>query len=217
MIDLHTHTFLSDGALLPEELIRRCEVRSYRAVVIADHVGLSNVDFVVESLVRLCGSLVGVSSVKSLPGAELTHVHPRLAERTVRAAREAGARLALGHGETLAEPVAPGSNRAYIEAGVDILAHPGLISTEDARLAAERGVCLEISGRKGHSFANGHVVRMSRETGVGLVFGTDAHHYDDLMDRETAENVARGAGMKNEEIAALFERAEQLFRQGEER
>ena len=49
------------------------------------------------------------------------------------------------HGETICEPVAPGTNRAAIEAGVDILAHPGLITEEEARLAASKGVLLEVS------------------------------------------------------------------------
>jgi histidinol phosphatase-like PHP family hydrolase len=212
VIDLHTHTLLSDGELLPEELVRRCEVAGYRAVAVTDHVGLSNVGFVVEAAVRMCDSMRGIGAVEALPGAELTHVRPELAERTVRAAREAGARLVLGHGETISEPVLPGSNRAYIEAGLEILAHPGLISLEDARRAAELGVCLEISGRKGHSLTNGHVALMARRAGARLVFGTDAHELGDLMTRARAEQVALGAGMTPEEVAAMFRQAEDVFR-----
>ena len=211
MIDLHTHTLLSDGALLPEELVRRCEVAGYRGLVVADHVGLSNVELVVPGLVRLCESLHGLGTCQVLPGAELTHVRPELAERTARLARDLGAKVVIGHGETIVEPVAPESNRAYIEAGVDVLAHPGLITVQDATLAAERGVCLEISGRKGHSLTNGHVLQVSRQTGAGLVFGTDCHLPGDVMSRETAEGVAAGAGMTKEEIAAMFKRAEAVF------
>ena len=211
LIDLHTHTLLSDGHLLPEELVRRCEVAGYRALVVTDHVGMSNVAFVVGALVRLCESLRGVTPVELLPGAELTHVPPELAARTTQAARDAGARLVLGHGETIAEPVQPGSNRAYIEAGVDVLAHPGLLTREDAELAQARAVCLEVSGRRGHCFTNGHVVQMSRATGAGLVFGTDAHDPGDVMARDQAERVARGAGMSAEEVASMFDRAETVF------
>lgn len=217
MIDLHTHTFLSDGELLPEELVRRCETHGLEAVVVGDHVGLSNLGFVLAAHARLCETLKGVSSVAAVPGCELTHVNPKLAARSVAEAREAGARIVLGHGETLAEPVAAGSNRAYIEAGVDVLAHPGLISLEDARLAAERGVCLEVSARKGHCLANGHVVGRARESGAGLVFGTDAHAPGDLMNCEAAENALRGAGMSEDEIAGLWKRARQLIEQGEPR
>ncbi len=217
VIDLHTHTFLSDGVLLPEELVRRCEVAGYRGVVIADHVGLSNVEAVVAAAARLAESMKGVSRARVVAGAELTHVPPRLAQATAEAARKAGARIVVGHGETLAEPVAPGSNRAYIEAGVDLLAHPGLISLEDARLAAERGVCLEISTRRGHCYANGHVVRMSRETGAKVALCTDSHHYEDLVSREKAALIARGAGMTEPEIAQMFLCAEEVFLRGEQR
>ena len=180
-------------------------------MVVSDHVGLSNVQHVVESLVRLAESLQGLCACQMLAGCELTHVRPELAQRTVDAARRAGAAMVLGHGETIVEPVAAGTNRAYIEAGVDVLAHPGLICPEDCGLAAERGVCLEISGRKGHSLTNGHVLQMSRQAGAGTVFGTDSHEPGDLMSRAMAERVARGAGMTDAEIAAMFQRAEDLF------
>jgi histidinol phosphatase-like PHP family hydrolase len=83
---------------------------------------------------------------------------------------------------------------------------------EDARRAAELGVCLEISGRKGHSLTNGHVALMARRAGARLVFGTDAHELGDLMTRARAEQVALGAGMTPEEVAAMFRQAEDVFR-----
>jgi len=38
MIDLHTHTVLSDGELIPTELVRRAEVLGFRALGMAEHV-----------------------------------------------------------------------------------------------------------------------------------------------------------------------------------
>ena len=32
MIDLHTHTVFSDGALIPAELVRRARVKGYEAI-----------------------------------------------------------------------------------------------------------------------------------------------------------------------------------------
>ena len=58
---------------------------------------------------------------------------------------------------------------------VDILVHPGLITLEEARLAKENGVYLEVSLRKGHSFSNGHVVNMARKAGAKLLINSDAH------------------------------------------
>ena len=211
MVDLHTHSLLSDGALLPEELVRRCEELGYRLLVIADHVGLSNAGVVAPQLVRLCRSLRGKGSVRVCPGAEVTHVRPELIAQAVRLSRRAGARVVVGHGETIVEPVLPGTNRALILAGVDVLAHPGMIAEADARLAAARGVCLEISGRKGHSLTNGHVVQVSRRSGARLVFGSDGHAPGDYLRREEAERVALGAGLTPAEVRRLFANAEELF------
>ena len=214
MLDLHTHSFLSDGVLLPEELVRRAEHLGYRGLVITDHAGPSNLPMVVPALVRLCESIEKLIDVIVLPGAELTHLRPGLFADGVKQARDLGAKVVLAHGETIVEPVASGTNRAAILAGVDVLAHPGLIEPEDARLAAERGVHLEISGRKGHSFTNGHVLARARESGATLVFGTDAHAPDDLMPRELAHRVARGCGMTDEEVTAMFQSMEELFHIG---
>lgn len=217
MIDLHTHSFLSDGELLPEELVRRYENLGARFLAVTDHVGISNAEVVIPQLVRLCRSLRGKGTVRVLPGAEITHVRPELIRRAVALARKAGAQVIAGHGETIVEPVLEGTNRAYIEAGVDVLAHPGLITGADARLAKKKGVCLEISARRGHCLCNGHVLAVSRKTGARLVFGTDGHAPDDYLPRAQAERVARGAGMTDDEIADMFANAEALFKKAARR
>jgi histidinol phosphatase-like PHP family hydrolase len=75
MYDLHTHTILSDGELLPVELIRRMAVIGYGTVAITDHVDASNVTEVVNALrqVRNSAKLFGV---ELLCGVEITHVPP---------------------------------------------------------------------------------------------------------------------------------------------
>jgi putative hydrolase len=195
MIDLHIHSIFSDGELLPSEIVRRLEHMGYSCVAITDHVDLSNLDFVVPRLVKVAKDLNQRQSVKVIPGAEITHVHPELIESLVKEARELGAEIVLAHGETIVEPVAKGTNKASILSGADILAHPGLISIEDIKLAAERGVYLEISARHGHSFTNGHVARVAKEFGARLVLNSDAHSPDDLMTRQFAQMVAYGTGL----------------------
>jgi histidinol phosphatase-like PHP family hydrolase len=211
MVDLHTHSFLSDGELIPEELVRRVEVEGYRMLAVADHVGLSNAAEVIPQLVRLARSLRGKCPVRVLPGAEVTHVRPELIARAVALARRCGAAVVVGHGQTIAEPVLAGTNRALILAGVDIVAHPGLIDLADAKLAAERGVALEISGRHGHSYTNGHVLHVARKTGARLIYGSDGHSVGDYPTRRKAEAVAFGAGMTPDEVDAMFANAEALF------
>ena len=206
MIDLHTHSFLSDGQLLPEELARRAEAVGCRVIVIADHVGFSNVEQVVPAVVLAARKLTEAGGLAVVPGAELTHCPPGQFAELAERARALGARWLVGHGETLVEPVAPGTNRAAIEAGVDVLAHPGLISEADAREAAARGVALELTARKGHCLTNGYVAMMARRVRGETVFGSDAHAPEDLCSREFAERVLRGAGLSPEEVDALWKR-----------
>src|SRR5258706_15143608 len=127
MIDLHTHTFLSDGALGPAELVRRAEHAGYRAIGITDHADASNLDNIISALVQFTRESQPFLKVRVIPGVELTHVPPGQIAGLVRRPRQLGARLVVLHGETITEPGAMGTNRAGIEAGVDILAHPGLI------------------------------------------------------------------------------------------
>jgi len=77
-----------------------------------------------------------------------------------------------------------------------------MITAEEARLAAENGVYLEITSRGGHSLGNGHVARVARETGAPLVLNTDAHHPSDLIDQAFAQRVAAAAGLDDDEVNA---------------
>jgi histidinol phosphatase-like PHP family hydrolase len=201
MIDLHTHTVFSDGEVIPAELIRRAAVAGYRALAITDHADQSNLELLLSNMVGVVDELGRANSLEVLVGVELTHVPPQMIAECTRRARDLGAQIVVSHGESIVEPVAGGTNRASIEAGVDILSHPGLISEEDVRLAAQNGVALEITTRRGHSLTNGHVARLAREYGASLVINNDAHAPGDLMSLEMACKVALGAGMSHDEVA----------------
>jgi len=67
MIDLHTHSFFSDGVLLPAELVRRAEHIGYSVIGITDHVDQSNLDFVVPRIAELAESLSRLCTSKSFP------------------------------------------------------------------------------------------------------------------------------------------------------
>ena len=210
MIDLHTHTLFSDGDLLLSELVRRAEVAGYRVINVSDHVDLSNIDFVVPRVAKAAAELSKLCRIRVIAGAEITHVPPAQIGTLVKEARRLGAQIVTVHGETLSEPVTPGTDEAAAEAKADIIAHPGLISEKAAAIAAKNGVCLEISGRKGHSLANGHVARLARATGAKLVFGSDSHDEGDLVSKEQAERILRGAGLDDAEIARVWKNAEAL-------
>ena len=206
MYDFHTHTFLSDGVLSPIELIRRALVRGYKAMAVTDHVGVGNLELVVKTLVKDCAQATERWDILALPGVEITHVPKDDIDMVARAAKSLGAKLVTVHGETIVEPVEPGTNEAAVRSGaVDILAHPGLIVYDDARMAAEKGVYLEVSARKGHSLTNGHVVKMAREAGAYTVLDSDAHEPDDLLTVELTHKIAKGAGLTDEEVHALLQ------------
>jgi len=212
MIDLHTHSLYSDGELLPTELWRRAQVLGYRYLAITDHVDASNFELVFARLKIAAASLNGSAPPYLIPGLEFTHLPPSLIAPLTAQARALGVPLIVVHGETLAEPVAPGTNKAALASDIDILAHPGLITREDAALAKERGIFLEISARKGHSLANGHVARTALEVGASLILNTDAHAPGDLISRQQAQRLARGAGLSDADVKALFAAAETLAR-----
>ena len=198
MIDLHTHSLFSDGALVPAEHVRRVEILGYKAIAITDHADSSNLDFILPRIIQVARDLNPVTKTRLLPGIELTHVPPPLIQSLAVKARKLGATVVVVHGETVAEPVAPGTNRAALDAPIDLLAHPGFISEEEARLAADRGIFLELSSRKGHSLTNGHVAKMAEKTGALLAVNADAHEPGDFLTPEMAEKVALGAGLSRE-------------------
>ncbi|MFH0824912.1 MAG: histidinol phosphate phosphatase domain-containing protein [Pseudomonadota bacterium] len=195
MIDFHTHTFLSDGALNPSELTRRANVIGYRAIGLTDHVDGSNLDWVVPRLVKVASELNRFQDTLVMPGAEITHAPPEQISSLVQQARRLGAVIVVVHGESPVEPVAPGTNRAAIEAGADILAHPGFLTEEEAELAAVKGVFLEISARLGHNITNGHVAGSATQAGALLVVNTDTHTPENLITRDRARQVLIGAGL----------------------
>ncbi len=211
MIDLHTHSIFSDGELIPAELARRAAAAGCRGLAITDHADPSNIDFILPRIAKVCAKLSELAGIRVVPGVELTHVPPSLIAELVREARKLGARIVVVHGETIVEPVEPGTNLAAIEAGVDILAHPGLITEDEVRLAVRKSVYLEISARRGHSLTNGHVAVMARKCSASLVLNTDSHAPQDLIDRGFASRVAAGAGLTGPEIAAMFANSEALL------
>lgn len=205
VIDLHTHSVFSDGELIPFELVRRAVAKGYSAIAITDHVDLSNIDFVVPKIVKALDKLRAYVPIEVIPGAEITHAPPGMIPDLVKEARNLGALIVVVHGETIVEPVAEGTNRAAIEAGADLLAHPGLIKTEDILFAKDKGTMLEITSRKGHSLSNGYVAKEASKFGVPLSLNTDSHSPGDLITIEMARNILIGAGIDENRVEQVFE------------
>jgi len=204
--DFHTHTLLSDGALSPLELTRRALISGYRAIAITDHVGAGYLERLASEIAEDCALAQNHWNIIAIPGVELTHVPKAAIAATAKKAKDIGVKLVVVHGETTAEPVEQGTNLAAITSShVDILAHPGLITLEEAKLAAANGVFLEITARKQHALTNKHVIEMARITGAKLLLNSDAHDEQDLLNPALASEIARSTALSDKEIADLLE------------
>jgi len=210
------HSLLSDGELIPSELVRRCEALGYRTIAITDHVDESNIEFVISNVIKVSEQFNSSRSITVIPGVEITYVPPSRISEIVKEARKLGAKLVVVHGETIVEPVLKGTNMAGIEAGADILAHPGLITSQEAERAANKGVYLEISARKGHCLTNGHVAKIALNKGACLLINSDAHAPEDLITQDQAFKIAQGAGLPPDFFNTLLSNAMDLIKKAME-
>ncbi len=198
--DFHCHTNLSDGSLTAIELLRRAHHAGYKAVAITDHVGQGSLQRLLAELTHDCALARKHWNILAIPGVELTHLPAEAIAETARQAKALGAWIVVVHGQTTAEPVEKNTDISALQCpDVDILAHPGLITLEEAKLAAANNIFLELSARKGHCLSNGHVANIARQAGAKLLVNSDTHEPDDLLSAELALNVARGAGLNLKE------------------
>jgi putative hydrolase len=112
---------------------------------------------------------------------ELTHIFVSAIAKAVKQAKELGASLVVVHGGTIIEQVEKGTNWVAAQCSyVDILAHPGLLSLQEAGLAAEK----DIVSRMFLSLS------ILQETLAKPLIDSDAHKDGDLVTLQLAGNIA---------------------------
>jgi histidinol phosphatase-like PHP family hydrolase len=200
MFDLHTHSLLSDGCLLPSELARRYEKKGFKVIAITDHVDFSNIARVVKETTVFCKNWPK-NRIRVLPGIELTHIPWEQFGRLTKYARKHGIKIIVAHGESPVEPVIKGTNKIALNADINILAHPGKITMEDALLAKKRGIFLEITCRKGHKLTNRHVVKTAKSAGAKLIFNSDSHQPEDIPNLNSFKKIAQESGLSTQGLA----------------
>ena len=206
IFDFHTHTFLSDGENIPIEHIRLASMSGYSVVGVTDHVSYSNIDFIIEALKKDCRLAERYWDIRAIAGVEITNVPAKSVDEIAKYAKEKGAELVIVHGESIAEQVEATTNYYAVKSDyVDILAHPGLITSEEAGLAAAKGIFLEVTGKAGHSLTNGHVVKIGREQGAKFLINSDSHSHRNLYQGDGQQRVAKGAGLDDDEIKEIFD------------
>ncbi|MEW6041572.1 MAG: histidinol phosphate phosphatase domain-containing protein [Elusimicrobiota bacterium] len=211
MIDLHTHSLFSDGCLLPSELVYRAKAFGYTAICISDHVDFSTLDFVIPRIARITSELTRHYNILVIPGVEITYVPPKLIQDAVKISRQLGAKIVIVHGETPSETVPPGTNLAGILAEADILAHPGFISSADVKIAAEKGVLLEISARMFHNSTNAHVAKLAKKYGANLVINTDMHSPEEHMTVKLVKKILKDARLPWNDFQVMQQNAAKLL------
>ncbi len=215
MYNLHCHSLLSDGVLLPSEVAVRYLYLGYKVIAITDHADYSNIDLVVSAILEFTKHWPKGSKINVLPGIELTHLPFEQFKPLANYARRRGIKIIIGHGETLVEPVVKGTNRAALGADIDILAHPGLISEAEVKLAKKKGIFLEITCRKGHCNTNAHVAEEALKLGARLILNTDSHAPEDILKPEDLVKVGFRAGLNQKEINNIYQDVEDFLRRKE--
>lgn len=207
------HSLFSDGELLPSELARRAANLNHEVIAITDHVDYSNVEQIPQ-IQKAIDDINANWNIKVVLGAEVTHVPTESIDGVAKKAKDLGAQIVVVHGETLNEPVIEGTNYAAVNSEyVDILGHPGLITYEEAQIAKENGIYLEISARSGHCLGNGHVANIASEVDNKLLVNTDTHSPDNLITFEKSYEIALGAGLsKKEAMAAIVDNPRELLK-----
>ncbi|MCX8125889.1 MAG: histidinol phosphate phosphatase domain-containing protein [Dehalococcoidia bacterium] len=196
IFDFHAHTVLSDGILSPIELIRYAVVNDYAVIGVTDHAGPGSMGRIIAEVSRDCGLANKYWAIKAVPGIELTHLPPAAIDDVAREAKERGAKIVVVHGETLTEPVQKGTNTAALSSEyVDILAHPGRLTAEEALLAVRNNVFIELSGRRGHDAANAAVAAVALGAGARLLINSDAHSDEDLLTSGVLKKIVAEAGL----------------------
>lgn len=211
MIDLHMHTRMSDGRYFPLELAVTAEQRGYRALCFADHADSANMDVVVPGIARVCKDINAYMKIRAIPGVEMTYVPPVILGDQVNWARKLGANLIIVHGETDQEAIMAGTNRAAIEAGVDILAHPGFITEEDCVLAKEKNVLLEISTKDFHYEANRHIVGLAKKHGAKLIMNSDFHRTEHFLCKDLIDRTMINSNLSLSDVEQCFKNSWDLF------
>ena len=206
LYDFHSHTFHSDGVLSPMELIRRAAVKGYYALAITDHLATGSLARVIQEVSRDCELARSHWNILAVPGVELTHLPHKAINEAAREAKEMGAWLVVVHGESPVEPVEEGTNLAAVKSPyVDILAHPGHITPQVAKLAAKNGVFIEITARRGHCITNSHVAGVAGEAGALMLLNSDAHEEDDLLTEQLAKDILRQADISSRKFKQILE------------
>jgi putative hydrolase len=181
-------------------------VKQYTAIALTDHTGPGSLARIIKEVSEDCEMARSKWNILALPGVELTHLPAAAIDDVAGKAKELGAWLVVVHGESPVEPVEEGTNLAAVRSRyVDILAHPGHMTAEVAKLAAKNEVFIEITTRRGHCIMNTHVAKLASEAGALMLLNSDTHDEDDLLSDQAARETLHQAGISSRKFKQILE------------
>jgi len=224
--ELHSHTNFSDGKSSIEEMLSKAkELNSAIAITdhfIGDEFGINKI------LYRNISSLDSFLKRREkfmknnkklfddvdevIFGIEITRVRP---EKIFEIAKNAKRHnfIVLVHGETNSDNVPAGTNTAALNCEyVDVLAHPGHLSEENALKARENKIFIEITAREMHRAENPEIVKICKKFNLETVINTDAHSASELIDYAKAKEVGLKSGLSEDEVKQANENAKKIFK-----
>ena len=203
--DFHTHTFFSDGENSPVELARFAAASDYKCIGFTDHESYCNIDELIDSITKDCKLISKYWDIIAIPGVEISNVPAKSIDEMAKYAKERGAKLVVAHGESLIEKVEPGTNwNAVNSKYVDMLAHPGFLTSEEAVIASNNDIYIELTHRAGHCLSNGIVAKIGTNANVKFLINSDAHGPDSLFCEGWQEIIAFAAGLTKEQVDEIM-------------
>lgn len=164
MIDFHIEVSCLGKGLLPSEALTFASFSGFNSVGLVIKSDAISYKHELPLLINTIQQSLLYTELNVFPGVVFAHVPPGLLKDVVCSARELGAQLILAQGEGsflgYSLSTAIGTNFAIINSGIDILTCPGLISSEDAAFATEKGISIELTGGYPCNLFNGHIVSM---------------------------------------------------------
>ncbi len=220
--ELHSHTDFSDGKSSIEEMINMArEMNS--AIAITDHF-IGDEFFINKILHPNMSSLDSFLNRRKkfrekfkisddvIFGIEITRINPKRIPEIAKAAKKLDF-IVLVHGETSSDKVPAGTNTAALNCEyVDVLAHPGHLSEEEALKAKENKIFIEITARKMHKSENPEIAKICKKFNLEMVIDTDAHSAGELIDYRSAKKTGSDAGLSEDEVWKTNENAKEIFK-----
>ena len=74
------------------------------------------------------------------------------------------------------------------------------MTEKEVKLAAQKGIFLEVTSRQGHRDTNPHVVESALKFGAKLILNTDSHSPDDIITPQELKTIGRKAALSEQNI-----------------